>query len=70
MPFKGFNSYVVTNTYRGFYMILLSTGYWLGTHLLKSRVEIDAIIATKKTYRIELDIQMAQVEDLYAEPLA
>ena len=51
-------SFLVANGYRAIFFILLSTGYWLGTYLLKSRTEIDELIQQKLIDRNEqLELQ-------------
>jgi two-component system LytT family sensor kinase len=68
LPFKSFNAYVVPNTYRGFFMILMSTGYWLGTYLLKSRIEIDSLIQQQledKNEQLELQRKIIISENAF-----
>ncbi|OKS88666.1 sensor histidine kinase [Mucilaginibacter polytrichastri] len=68
LQFKSFNAYVVPSTYRAFFMILMSTGYWLGTYLLKSRIEIDSLIQQQledKNEQLELQRKIIISENAF-----
>ncbi|WCT12080.1 sensor histidine kinase [Mucilaginibacter jinjuensis] len=68
LPVRSTNSFIVTSTYRAFYMILISTGYWLGGYLLKSRIEIDVLIQKQledKNEQLELQKKIIVSENAF-----
>jgi hypothetical protein len=41
---EALKSFLFGSGYRAFYFTLLSTGYWFGSYLLKSKAEIDKLV--------------------------
>jgi sensor histidine kinase YesM len=61
-------SFLVANGYRAIFFMLLSTGYWLGTYLLKSRTEIDELIQQNlidKNEQLELQKKIIVSENAF-----
>jgi len=62
------SSFLAANGYRAVFFILLSTGYWLGTYLLKSRTEIDELVQQQlidKNEQLELQRKIIVSENSY-----
>jgi two-component system LytT family sensor kinase len=61
-------SFLVANGYRAIFFILLSVGYWLGTYLLKSRIEIDNLTQQQlmdKNEQLELQRKVIVSENAF-----
>jgi two-component system LytT family sensor kinase len=67
-PVSQFGTFLVGNIYRSIFFILLSTGYWLGTYLLKSRTEIDLLVQQQlsdKNEQLELQKKIIVSENAF-----
>lgn len=67
-PTKILHAFLWATAYRAIYYIMLSTGYWLGAYLLKSRTEIDELIQQKlidKNEQLELQKKVIVSENSF-----